>query len=319
MMTKGHDRNTALGAIAGRGIGDLWREYMGGGSSSSGGGGGNNFDAAAFAREQQATLDKKLASQKAEEDAFMGRFRSTVEGLEPLTDIRDRIIGQVAPGYEQLRGAAQTLGERVEAIPGEVQTRAKQIGMSAGRIQQRVGAKLADLAPQINTMTNRLGYLGNLINEEMQLSVEDRNTQTLLPLQQEAAFISDRLNREITGYTEVMKSNADLLSQKLANQGSLEVQELKNLAEIAKIEGDYYNSEIRNIGGRVKLIDLRTGEQMDLGAEGNGKKPSDIISDTEELLGTPTNNYGSYLDPANSGYGYSDPTIGHVYGTAWNK
>jgi hypothetical protein len=33
MMTKGHSRSTAEGAIAGRGIADLWREYMGGGGN----------------------------------------------------------------------------------------------------------------------------------------------------------------------------------------------------------------------------------------------------------------------------------------------
>lgn len=267
MTQKGHTRRTAEGAIAGRGVADLWREYMGG---SSGGGSVSSFDPAAYAREQQRLLEEREARQREEEGAFLGRFRAAVEGLEPLSEIRQRVIREQFPEYRNIKQGAYGATEALRKIPETVRTRAGQVGMSADRIQARIQSKISEIQPFVQDTLSKLEFIEGQIGASFQLEAADREN-VLVPLRQEAAMLSDRLAREITGYTTNVQSQTTILAQKLANQGALEVQELMNLAAAAQAEQQYFQSQIVTVDGRKKLINKRTGEVIaDLGTSGGG-------------------------------------------------
>jgi hypothetical protein len=276
-----NDPNVIRGILSDPGqVARYEREYSG----VTGGGGGSTNMQDVYAQ-QKKDLEAREASQKKEETDFLERFRAAVEGLEPLSAIRQRVIGEIAPGYEDLKETAYQAGQYVSELPTMIRERAEQTGaMTRGQIEQRIGAKVGERLPEVQKLTADLSHIGDLINQAFQLEVGDREN-VLIPLQQEAAMISDRLARSVTGYTALVQSQTQLLAQKLANEGALSVQELKNLAEAAKAEMEYFDSEIVIVGGRKKLINKRTGETiMDLGPSGGGGVGGDIGTDIDEWL-----------------------------------
>jgi hypothetical protein len=224
------------------------------------------YQAQELANQQQRQLREREAAEKKEETDFLNKFRSAVEGLEPLSEIRQRVVQEIAPGYEGLKETAYQAGQRLEELPSAIRERAAQTGaMTTGQIEQRIGAKVGERLPDVQRLTESLSHIGERIDQAFALEVGDREN-VLIPLRQEAAMISDRLNRSITGFTTAMQSQTDVLISRLESEGKLAVAELQELAENARAENQYFSSQVTEKDGRNVLMNMMTGEVIaDLG------------------------------------------------------
>ena len=304
--------NQGYGGYAGWGETEAKADITAGhkeGKRTSGGTSSGGFDAGAYAREQQSLLEAREAKQRKVDIDFNAKFRAAVQGIEPMSAIRERVIGERFPEYTGLKEGAYAASEALRDIPSDVRTRAGQVGMAENRIKTRITSKMDKIAPFVQDALSKMAFLEEQVSQAFQLEASDVRDKTMLPLQQEMASISDRLQRELTGYTATMQNQTSMLIQELANRGTLEVQKLKDLSAAAIAEQQYFSSEIITADGRRKLVDKRTGELIaDLGASGttgngNGNIEADIDNELVDItgaaVGTGTGQSAGYF---NQGY-----------------
>ena len=200
-------------------------------------------------------------AQRARETDFLTRFRTALpearKALETELNLPGLRAGALEAG-ETARGVQQQFG----AIAPTQQTIAKQVGISAPRLQQRISQKTSELAPALSAASRGLAGA----TEALALGQEtygQRIGETLLPFQAEADVLSDSLARELTGFTTQIQGELDFSLQKLKNQGALDVAEMQKLEAMAKQEQDYLNQrQLVNLGDRQALINPQTGQEI---------------------------------------------------------
>lgn len=241
------------------------------------------------ARENQ--MRQMFQGFRTEEQELLDRFGGFVEGLEPLRDIRARIGEEL--GLPTLRSAAQTLRETISTAPTQIRQRLAQLGVSAPAAQSRIERVLGEVAPQFEVAEGRLGSAEKQLLAEMGLEQQQQERQ-FLPFEKEFDFLSERIARETTGFTNIMKNELDILLQKLRNEGSLRVEELRAANELALMEEKYnqeleqlkFGREIITAGGRKLLIDTLTGEVIvDFGPSTSGGGGGGISDEEAENAG----------------------------------
>lgn len=222
-------------------------EYESSLNQPSGGGGTSTGD---LLKKQQEAAQQKQTE-------FLGRYTGAVEGLEPLTEIRNRLSSEL--GLDETRYAAKQLSDVVSRIPETEETIGKQVGISAPRLARRIEQRTSDVLPDFQKAIQNQAFLESIFGEQLGLEFQQRQ-ETLLPYELEAGMISDYLKGQVTLYNTQIAGQLQNELQRIVNQGLRDVQELKNVAEMAKIENDYFDSSWIDSEGQKKLVNNRTGE-----------------------------------------------------------
>jgi hypothetical protein len=207
--------------------------------------------------EQQALAEK----QTAREEDFLTRFRTAIP--EARTAIESEL------GLPALRENALTAGttarnvqDQFGAITPTQQTVAKQVGISAPRLQQRISSKTAELAPALSAASSGLSG-ANAALESGLTTYGTRMGETMKPYETEATVLSESLARELSGFTTVVQGELDAALEKLKQQGTLDLQEMQNLQALAEKEKDYLNQRSTiDLGNRTALINPYTGQEI---------------------------------------------------------
>ena len=268
--------------------------------SGGGGGGGGGTDFNAILKQQQDEQARKdaearaayeaaqargteyLGKARAEEESLMGKFTSAVQNLEPSQAIYQRLGAE--QGLPGLKTAAEQLTSKVKAVPGEVKNLASQFAISAPRQAQRVTQMLSELAPAQQEAVTQFQNSVSEVSRQLGFALDDQKTQ-LQPFSQAFAVLSDRISREMTGFTNDTQNRLNLLLDELKQTGSLATAKLNAAYEMAKQEADYLqkkdllqaSNQITEANGRKLLINMVTGEVVaDLGSTSSGKGTSGI-------------------------------------------
>lgn len=183
------------------------------------------------------SLAEILAKQRAEQQAFLGRYTTG------LADARTAAESEL--NLPQLRQNVQTAGQtardvsrQVQDIAPNQQTIAKQVGISAPRLQQRIASETAQLQPAAETA--RRGLEDALSGQQYGETEYSRRLQEYTqPYQLEASMLSEGLAREFTGYTNQMQNELSLTLQKMANDQAISTAEIQRATELANAEAEF--------------------------------------------------------------------------------
>jgi hypothetical protein len=147
MMKRGHERHTAEGAIAGRGIADLWREYMGGGVSQGQASAATNLPSAeevanAVIEAVTESLPElpKISDNPFEYDEILAREAATAEYTPFYQEQLDEFLTDV--DTRRQRGGAE---ERrlLEDLTAERDVGLAERGLTfSGEKQREIGAEI---------------------------------------------------------------------------------------------------------------------------------------------------------------------------------
>lgn len=225
--------------------------------------------------QQKAATSNLLAEQDAKTQDFLGRYTSGIE------EARNAISGELnLPG---LRETTQTAGQtardvsrQVQDIPEMQKTIAKQVGISAPRLQQRTAAETAKLQPAAESAQRALqDAVANQQFGETQYT--ERLQEFTQPYQLEASFLSESLAREFSGYTQQMQNELELTMQKISNQQAVTIAEINKATQLAVAEADYMRQkDLLQLQGQ-QSIDLEQ-QLKNLGLGSYYQKPTTVGS-----------------------------------------
>jgi len=209
-------------------------------------------------KSDQAAL---VASQAAKEQDFLGRYKTGITGAS--TALKNEL------GIEGLRANALQAGETAAGVQGQLsaitptqQTVAKQVGISAPRLTQRIAQKTSELSPALSAASSALST-SNAALESGQSAYSTGMSEALLPYTTEASMLSDSLAREATGYNTVIQSELDTLLEKIKQQGTLDLAEIQKAQALAEKEQEYLNQRSTiDLGNRTALINPMTGAEV---------------------------------------------------------
>lgn len=171
MTQKGHTRETALGAIAGRGIEPLWREYMGGSS------GGGNVPSLDFTP-SKSPLD---SISKAFGDLNTA-YSDHVKNQTPLTDLfanynREFMVPDLQRGLATGLEQFDMLSNQIRGVPKSIKEGAQESILTQGQLDRMTQARQAPLLEQQGILGQNLSRLSSSLgtaqsNVAQMMSVE---------------------------------------------------------------------------------------------------------------------------------------------------
>lgn len=243
--------------------GSKWQGYS---DSTSGG-----VDWDALKRQQDEDRQRQqdlLKAQEERETGFISRFTT---GMGEATAEWETKLGLPA-----LRDRARQLSETLLAIPGNVETIGRQVGMSAPRMEQRAATQQTALSPEVSE-----AYRGQQFGEE---EFGRRMGQEMMPFELEAGFIGDRAKREMTAYSEGAQRNLDLILEKIKYNQAITTAEIEKAAKLAVAEKSYFSSEFKTIDGKTYLINKETGAIIEEYGSANVASNRNIGADIDAYL-----------------------------------
>lgn len=226
------------------------------------------------------------------EDAFLKKYSDTISGQETIPAMEARIGGEL--GLPQLRDTALRLQNTLQAIPGAVQSGAKDMGLSRGAVTKGTQARQASIAPAAEQATQNQQSAESTLTNRVGLGIQQQQKE-LLPLTQEASFMSDRAARQMTGYTTQMQSELQTLLTKYQSGIQMNIADKQRMADLAKQEQDY---DIQK--KQLAIQEKNANQPVAVGAGSSLYNPT-----TGKLIATApaktTTSPMQYLSPSNSG------------------
>lgn len=223
-----------------------------------------------------ASTGDLLKQQQAESEnvrnEFLGRYTTAVEGLEPLNQMRERLITESFPQLPGVRESTQLLGQTIRELPEMIQNRATGYGgVTESNVQRKIAQEVGERTGEMQNILPSLEAMESRFGEQLGLEYENR-MEALLPFETEASFIDEYLKGQVTLYNTQIAGQLSNDLQRIINEGLRNVQELKNVVELAKAENDYFSSSWVDSEGKKKLVNNRTGEVIAVlpGAAGGG-------------------------------------------------
>lgn len=190
--------------------------------------------------------------QQAREQDFLGRFKTGLS--DAITGIENELgLPQLRTNAQAAGQTARTVVDQVRAVAPTQQTVAKQVGISAPRLQQRIGAKTAEMAPALDAAT-RAAEEANAAQQFGETEFGRRLGQVIQPFQTEAAILSESLAREFTGFSNQLQNELTTYLQKMEQGHQLTMAELDRANQLARDEQEFERQK--------KLISFNTDENI---------------------------------------------------------
>src|SRR3990167_1955654 len=169
---------------------------------------------------------------------FLTKFGGAIAGQGTTQAAAERIGGEL--GLPQLRQNAFNLQQQLIDIPSVYKEGTRGFDVNANQLARIVNARTAELGPLAQRATaqaqfgeqelgTRLGYLQN-----------DWNRQ-LLPLTTEKDFLTDRMARETSVYSQENQNELNAILDKIKNGITISEAEKNRAQELALAEKNYEN------------------------------------------------------------------------------
>lgn len=224
------------------------------------------------AKEYSAGLERKLAEQRAEEEALFGQYEVARKAQEPLPDIYKRLTTEAGiPGLQEqisgLSSAITNVKQQLDELASNVIARTRGAGLTEAQRQRVEAAEREPLALQaarlgtaLSPLVERLGTAISNVQQLLGLTAQQQERE-MEPLRMRIEAISDRFSREITGYNQGKQAELDALLQKLAAGWQLSVNEWNRAQELA--------AEERNFARQKQLALMQLGAAYPTGRPTN--------------------------------------------------
>jgi len=291
MTSKGHSQATAEAAIAGRGVGDLWNEYMGGGGGG-GDGGGAGLEAARAEAERLraeeetrkqavrsgitaqyqpvfAELDRRLGLIPGEETGL----KKTVEDLYSTMSGQAEAYGTAPKGSIELArgkaetGAKETLRDLAEAGQGALGAVQKIYGASSvspviqGQMTRELSKQRADILGQRDEafaeLNLKITEVDSMIASEKS-KIDMWKTTELQKIGEEIRSRTDQINAQKVGASTEKAANLTALEMQIFQNAQQRLLNLDNQISEYTMSLDLYKektqTDLANYGEQLKLM-----------------------------------------------------------------
>lgn len=203
---------------------------------------------------QQAQQDKLTQETRARENEFLGRVQGIPNALRGL---------ETELGLPEARATYQSAGQGVRDVSSALrnivptqQTISKQVGISAPRLQQRIGAETAKLQPSVESATRGLeeaqAGLSGLLG-----AFQTRAENVIAPFQIEAGVMGESIKNQFDLFKTQVSNNLQRELALIQEKGLNDRAALDRANELAKIEKQLNNKSLtfQDLGNRVIAID----------------------------------------------------------------
>lgn len=198
------------------------------------------------ATERQAMLD----AQTAKETDFLGRFSTAVSSAPKFSELATQYGSEL--GLPQMREASIGMNQSLidlqsalESLPSRVAGETRGFDVNANQLARIQDARSQPLVQNMNkTATEASRAQERLGSTEQQLATllgyADKDFQrTLLPYEQEAAFLGEQIARQVTGFNKSAEDELNLILNKLSFNQTLSADEIKRVNELADKEDSF--------------------------------------------------------------------------------
>jgi hypothetical protein len=188
-------------------------------------------------------------------------------------------------------------------------------GVTESNVQRKIAAEVGEKAADLRAILPSLESMEQRFGEYFGLEVA-QSLRGLQAAELEASFLGEYLKGQVTLYNTQIQGKIQETLQKLIHQGNLEVTELQNLAEMAKVEEAYFSSEFiedPQTGDKL-LVNKKTGEVITR-FTGSGPGGGGGVQNVSDAPGKQTiygENYGLNISPANQ------QKLDNIYNTSFD-
>lgn len=187
---------------------------------------------------QRANTGTFLSGQDKATQDFLTKYSSTINSQPTTSALATRIGAEL--GLPQLQANATSLNNTLYNIPSVYGKATTGYDVNANQLSRLIGQKQSEIAPAAAlAASNAQAAEGNLATR---LSYEqaDQN-KALLPLQAESSFLTDKLARETTLFSQENQSELDGLIAKIQAGVTLSEGEKNRAQQLALAETNYQN------------------------------------------------------------------------------
>lgn len=181
---------------------------------------------------QRSMGQRLLGNQDLMTSNFLGNYGNAIGGQEKMRAMYGRLGDEL--GLPGLQRNAQNLTAQLEAIPQTYANATRGFDVNANQLARIQNTKAAQLAPLAQKATTQAQNAQNLIATQMQLGQAEQQKE-LLPYQMQGQFLTDRLARETSMFTQDNQNELQALTAKM-NAGIQLTEAEKNRAQELEVQ-----------------------------------------------------------------------------------
>ena len=189
---------------------------------------------------QKASTQGLLANQDLKTNDFLGRYTNTLGGQEKTGALAAR-LGQEL-GVPQLQQNANMLRDTVTNLPGTYSKATTGFDVNANQLQRVITQKTGEIAPAMETAERALSTAQDNLNTRLGYETRDQDRE-LMAYDKEQEFLSDRLARETTLYSQDNENELSALLAKMSAGVTLSEGEKNRANQLAMQERDFENQK----------------------------------------------------------------------------
>lgn len=198
-----------------------------------------NLDAGVnAAAAQRAAGTNLLAGQDVKTSDFLNKYTDLINNQGTTEALAGRIGAEL--NLPNLQKSAFDLNQQVLDIPGTYKTGTRGFDVNANQLGRIIATKQAELAPLAQRATSQAQFAQEQLGTRLGYAQNDWNRQ-LLPLTSEQAFLTDRLARETSMFTEANQNELNAILDKIKNGIEIDQREKDRAQELAIAEKRYEN------------------------------------------------------------------------------
>ena len=191
---------------------------------------------------QRAANAKFLEGQNALTSQFLDKFGNVINNQGTTADAAAR-FGEEA-GLPTLQKNAFNLNEQILGIPALHTSGTRGFDVNANQLGRIINEKTAQIAPFAQEATRLAQFAENSVNTKLGYLQNDWNRQ-LLPLTTEKDFLTDRMARETSMYTQDNQNELNAILAKISTGVAIDEKE-RDRAHALALQEAQYDLALRN-------------------------------------------------------------------------
>lgn len=188
---------------------------------------------------QKIANAKFLEGQNTLTSDFLTKFGNTITGQGTTADAAERIGGEL--GLPQLRQNAFNLNQSLIDLPGLHTSANRGFDVNANQLGRIINEKTSQIAPLAQRATAQAQFAEGELGTRLGYLQNDWNRQ-LLPLTTEKDFLTDRMARETSMYTQDNQNELNAIMDKIKNGITISEAEKARAHALSLAEKGYENA-----------------------------------------------------------------------------
>lgn len=191
------------------------------------------------ARAMRGNTAGLLAGQDLKTEGFLGKFTDTINKQGTTEALATRIGEEL--GLPTLQKNAFNLQQQMYDIPSTYSAATRGFDVNANQLSRIIGQKQTELGPTAQRATDQAQFAQGQLSTRLGYAQNDWARQ-LLPLNSEQAFLTDRMARETSLYTQDNQNELNAILAKMQGGITLSEGEKSRANALAIAEKGYENA-----------------------------------------------------------------------------